>query len=60
MRLILPLMAATAMLTVCRSCACPLARDCPSYGTGPTGFEEAAKLVKGVEKDHILALAAPR
>lgn len=40
--------------------ACPLARDCPSYGTGPTGFEEAAKLVKGVEKDHILALAAPR
>ncbi|HET6709201.1 endonuclease III [Amycolatopsis sp.] len=40
--------------------ACPLARDCPSYGTGPTGFEEAAKLVKGVEKDRILALAAPR
>ncbi|WIY07353.1 endonuclease III [Amycolatopsis mongoliensis] len=40
--------------------ACPLARDCPSYGAGPTGFEEAAKLVKGVEKDHILALAAPR
>jgi endonuclease-3 len=40
--------------------ACPLARDCPSYGTGPTGFEEAAKLVKGVEKDHILALVAPR
>jgi endonuclease-3 len=40
--------------------ACPLARDCPSYGTGPTGFEEAAKLVKGVEKDHILAMAAPR
>ncbi|MGW5719680.1 endonuclease III [Amycolatopsis sp. NPDC003865] len=40
--------------------ACPLARDCPSYGTGPTGFDEAAKLVKGVEKDHILKLAAPR
>jgi endonuclease-3 len=40
--------------------ACPLAKDCPSFGTGPTGFEEAAKLVKGVEKDHILALAAPR
>ncbi|MEQ0559051.1 endonuclease III [Amycolatopsis sp. NEAU-NG30] len=40
--------------------ACPLAKDCPSYGTGPTGFEEAAKLVKGVEKDHILAMAAPR
>jgi endonuclease-3 len=40
--------------------ACPLAKDCPSFGAGPTGFEEAAKLVKGVEKDHILALAAPR
>ena len=40
--------------------ACPLARDCPSYGAGPTGFEEAAKLVKGVERDHILAMAAPR
>ncbi|MFB9691351.1 endonuclease III [Amycolatopsis plumensis] len=40
--------------------ACPLAKDCPSYGTGPTGFDEAAKLVKGVEKDHILAMAAPR
>jgi endonuclease-3 len=40
--------------------ACPLAKDCPSYGTGPTGFDEAAKLVKGVEKEHILALAAPR
>ncbi|MGW4060333.1 endonuclease III [Amycolatopsis sp. NPDC004747] len=40
--------------------ACPLAKDCPSYGTGPTGFDEAAKLVKGEEKDHILALAAPR
>jgi endonuclease-3 len=40
--------------------ACPLAKDCPSFGTGPVGFDEAAKLVKGVEKDHILALAAPR
>ncbi|MGV9359835.1 endonuclease III [Amycolatopsis sp. NPDC003731] len=40
--------------------ACPLVKDCPSYGTGPTGFEEAAKLVKGEEKDHILAMAAPR
>jgi endonuclease-3 len=40
--------------------ACPLAKDCPSYGTGPIGFEEAAKLVKGVEKDHILAMVAPR
>ena len=26
--------------------ACPLARWCPSYGTGPTDPEEAAKLVK--------------
>ncbi|WP_306999237.1 endonuclease III [Amycolatopsis thermophila] len=40
--------------------ACPLARDCPSYGTGPTGFEEAAKLVKGPERDHILGMAAQR
>ena len=40
--------------------ACPLARDCPSYGTGPIGFEEAAKLVKGPERDHILAMVAPR
>jgi len=40
--------------------ACPLVRDCPSYGTGPIGFEEAAKLVKGPERDHILAMVAPR
>ncbi|NIH86711.1 endonuclease III [Amycolatopsis granulosa] len=40
--------------------ACPLARDCPSYGTGPTGFEEAAKLVKGPERDHLLALVTAR
>ncbi|MFE0021807.1 endonuclease III [Amycolatopsis sp. NPDC059021] len=40
--------------------ACPLAKDCPAYGTGPTGFEEAAKLVKGEEREHILALAAPQ
>ncbi|MEC3975031.1 endonuclease III [Amycolatopsis sp. H20-H5] len=38
--------------------ACPLARDCPSYGAGPTEFEAAAKLVKGVEREHILELAA--
>ncbi|MCU1684990.1 MAG: endonuclease [Amycolatopsis sp.] len=36
--------------------ACPLAKDCPSFGTGPTGFEEAAKLVKGEERDHLLAM----
>jgi endonuclease III len=27
--------------------ACTLAGDCPSYGTGPTDFEIAAKLLKG-------------
>lgn len=40
--------------------ACPLAKMCPSFGTGPTGFEEAAKLVKGDEREHILDLAARR
>jgi endonuclease-3 len=33
---------------------------CPSYGIGPTEFEEAAKLVKGEEREHILDLAARR
>jgi endonuclease III len=37
--------------------ACLLARDCPSYGTGPTEPEVAAKLVKGVEAEHLIALA---
>ncbi|WP_407690031.1 endonuclease III [Saccharomonospora iraqiensis] len=36
--------------------ACPLARDCPSYGTGPTEFDAAAKLVRGPERDHLLGL----
>jgi endonuclease III len=36
--------------------ACPLARDCPSFGAGPTDFEEAAKLVKGQEREHLLAM----
>lgn len=36
--------------------ACPLARDCPSFGTGPTDFETAAKLVKGVEREHVLSM----
>lgn len=40
--------------------ACPLARDCPSFGTGPTGFDEAAKLVKGPERDHLLAMVRTR
>jgi endonuclease-3 len=38
--------------------ACPLAKECPSYGAGPTEFEAAAKLVKGDEREHILELAA--
>ncbi|MPY78131.1 MAG: endonuclease III [Actinophytocola sp.] len=38
--------------------ACLLARDCPSYGTGPTDFDTAAKLVKGPEREHLLDLAA--
>jgi endonuclease-3 len=36
--------------------ACPLAKDCPSFGAGPTEFDEAAKLVKGPERDHLLAM----
>jgi endonuclease-3 len=37
--------------------ACLLAKDCPSYGTGPTEPEEAAKLVKGVEAERLIELA---
>jgi endonuclease III len=37
--------------------ACLLAKECPSYGVGPTGFAEAAALVKGPETDRLLALA---
>lgn len=36
---------------------CVLAKDCPSYGAGPTDLETAAALVKGPETDHLLALA---
>ncbi|GAA3947236.1 endonuclease III [Gordonia caeni] len=36
---------------------CLLARDCPSYGLGPTDKAEAAALVKGPETEHLLALA---
>ncbi|WP_052344560.1 endonuclease III [Thermocrispum municipale] len=36
--------------------ACLLARDCPAYGAGPTEFDAAAKLVKGPEREHLLAL----
>lgn len=36
---------------------CPLAEDCPSFGAGPTEPEQAAKLVKGPETAHLLAMA---
>jgi endonuclease III len=36
---------------------CVLAKDCPSYGTGPTDPLVAAPLVKGPETEHLLALA---
>ncbi|HEX6352348.1 endonuclease III [Actinophytocola sp.] len=37
--------------------ACVLAKDCPSFGTGPVEFELAAKLVKGPEAPQLLDLA---
>ena len=36
---------------------CVLAKDCPSYGLGPTEPLIAADLVKGPERDDLLALA---
>ncbi|OBH16733.1 endonuclease III [Mycolicibacter sinensis] len=36
---------------------CVLAKDCPSFGLGPTNTMEAAALVKGPETEHLLALA---
>lgn len=36
--------------------ACPLANDCPSFGVGPTEFDEAAELVRGPEREHLLDL----
>jgi endonuclease III len=36
---------------------CPLAADCPSYGTGPTEPEVAAALLRGPERPHLLAMA---
>jgi endonuclease-3 len=36
---------------------CTLAKDCPSFGTGPTEPEIAAALVQGPETEHLLALA---
>ncbi|WP_018683902.1 endonuclease III [Actinokineospora enzanensis] len=37
--------------------ACLLFRDCPSFGAGPTEPAAAAKLVKGPEAPHLVALA---
>ncbi len=37
--------------------ACTLARDCPSFGLGPTDPAAAAKLVKGPRAAEIVALA---
>ncbi|MEV5543032.1 endonuclease III [Saccharopolyspora shandongensis] len=37
--------------------ACLLAKDCPSYGLGPTEPALAAKLVRGPETPRLLALA---
>jgi endonuclease III len=34
-----------------------LAKDCPSFGIGPTEPEIAAGLVQGPETEHLLALA---
>lgn len=36
--------------------ACVLAKDCPSFGIGPTDPQEAAALIKGPEAEHLLAL----
>ncbi|GAA3995041.1 endonuclease III [Allokutzneria multivorans] len=37
---------------------CVLAKDCPSFGAGPTTPAEAAKLVRGPETEHLLSLVA--
>ena len=36
--------------------ACTLAADCPSYGAGPTDLQQAAALVKGPSRGHLLAM----
>ncbi|WP_416382403.1 endonuclease III [Nocardia transvalensis] len=36
--------------------ACLLAKDCPSFGTGPTDPATAAALIKGPEAEHLLEL----
>ena len=37
--------------------SCFLAPDCPSFGEGPVEPDKSAKLVKGEEAEHLLALA---
>jgi endonuclease-3 len=37
--------------------ACTLSADCPAYGAGPTDAVEAAALVKGPSRPHLLAMA---
>jgi endonuclease III len=37
--------------------ACTLAADCPAFGTGPVDTAQAAALVKGPSRPHLLALA---
>lgn len=37
--------------------ACLLARDCPSFGTGPTEPAEAVQLVRGAEAPRLISLA---
>ena len=36
---------------------CPVAADCPAYGSGPTEPEIAAALLRGPETPHLLAMA---
>ena len=38
--------------------ACPLAKSCPSYGTGPTDRAAAVKLLKGPRADEIAEMTA--
>jgi endonuclease-3 len=36
--------------------ACTLSDDCPAYGTGPTDPINAAALLKGPSRPHLLAM----
>ncbi|WP_081585958.1 endonuclease III [Tsukamurella sp. 1534] len=36
---------------------CVLAKDCPAFGAGPVDPVEAAELVKGPEREHLLEIA---